>query len=82
MYPDNDSAFASTSPQNAAEAVQQLTEQAHLLAATLNQLTGSLQQSSSNNASSTLQHLAIYDEAVQSLQVLSVARSCRLVDAK
>ena len=73
MYPDNDAACTSTSPQNAAEAVQQLTEQCHILVAKLRQLTGSLQHSSSNNASSTLQHLAIYDEAIQSLQVLCIA---------
>ena len=55
--------------QSAAEAVQALTQEAAALAAKLSQLTAAVQQSSSNNFSSTLQHLALYDEAVHNLQV-------------
>ena len=57
--------------QNAAEAIQKLTEDAAALAARLGQLTAALQQSSSTNAASTSHHLAVYQEAVQTLQVVT-----------
>lgn len=56
--------------QSAAEAVQTLTQEAAALAAKLSQLTAAVKQSSSSNVSSTLQHIALYDEAVQTLQVV------------
>ena len=56
--------------QNAAEAIQKLTEDAAVLAAKLRQLIAALQQSSSTNAASTSQHLTVYQEAVQTLQVV------------
>lgn len=54
--------------QNAAEAIQTLTEEAAALAAKLGHLTEALQQSSSKDVISTLQHLNLYAEAVQTLQ--------------
>lgn len=69
MPQQSTAALEATAPGSAAEAVQQLTQHALNLAARLSQLTASLQQSSSSQVNSTLQHLAVYDEAVQSLQV-------------
>lgn len=57
--------------QNAAEAIQTLTEEAAALAAKLGHLTEALQQSSSKDVISTLQHLNLYAEAVQTLQVVT-----------
>ena len=57
--------------QNAAEAIQKLTEDAATLAAKLGQLIAGLQQSSSTHVASTSQHLALYQEAVQTLQVVT-----------
>ncbi|DBA76496.1 hypothetical protein WJX79_000257 [Trebouxia sp. C0005] len=62
-----------TPPRNAPEAVQRLTQETQSLAKKLRQLIGSLQRSSSDNVSSTLQHLAVYNEAVQSLQANATA---------
>jgi prefoldin subunit 5 len=70
MLVDSGALRDDTPPRNAAEAVQRLTQEAQSLATKLRQLTGSLQRSSSDSVSSTLQHLAVYDEAVQSLQVM------------
>ncbi len=70
MLADSDAVRDDTPPRNAAEAVQRLTQETQSLATKLSQLIGSLQRSSSDNVSSTLQHLAVYDEAVQSLQVM------------
>ncbi len=70
MLADSDAVRDDTPPRNAAEAVQRLTQESQSLATKLRQLIGSLQRSSSDNVSSTLQHLAVYDEAVQSLQVM------------
>ena len=57
--------------QNTAEAIQQLNEDAAALAARLGQLIADLQQSSSTNMASTSQHFVLYQEAVQSLQVVT-----------
>ncbi|KAL3142445.1 hypothetical protein ABBQ38_002774 [Trebouxia sp. C0009 RCD-2024] len=57
--------------QNAAEAIQMLTEDAAELAARLGHLSAALQQSASKDVTSTLQHLALYEEAVQTLQVVT-----------
>ncbi|KAL0051371.1 hypothetical protein WJX82_006375 [Trebouxia sp. C0006] len=73
MLADSDAVRDDTPPRNAAEAVQRLTEESQSLATKLRQLIGSLQRSSSDNVSSTLQHLAVYDEAVQSLQANATA---------
>lgn len=73
MPQQSTAALEATAPGSAAEAVQQLTEHALNLAARLGQLTASLQQSSSSQVNSTLQHLAVYDEAVQSLQANATA---------
>ena len=70
MLADSDALHDGTPPRNAAEAVQRLTQETQSLATKLRQLIGCLQRSSSDNVSSTLQHLAVYDEAVQSLQVM------------
>ena len=65
-----DQAQTSSEPAHtAAEALHTLTQNAAALVARLHQLKSALQQSSSNNISSTLQHLALYDEAVHALQV-------------
>ena len=64
--------LATTSPpqiQNAAEAIQTLTEDAAGLALKLGHLTAALRQSASKDVTSTLQHLALYGEAVQTLKV-------------
>lgn len=73
MLADSDALHDDTPPRNAAEAVQRLTQETQSLATKLRQLIGSLQRSSSDNVSSTLQHLAVYDEAVQSLQANATA---------
>lgn len=73
MLADSDALHDDTPPRNAAEAVQRLTQKTQSLATKLRQLIGSLQRSSSDNVSSTLQHLAVYDEAVQSLQANATA---------
>ncbi len=70
MLVDSDAVRDDIPPRNAAEAVQRLTQETQSLVTKLRQLIGSLQRSSSDNVSSTLQHLAVYDEAVQSLQVM------------
>lgn len=70
MLADSDAVRDDTPPRNAAEVVQRLTQESQSLATKLRQLIGSLQRSSSDNVSSTLQHLDVYDEAVQSLQVM------------
>ena len=62
-------AEGSTHTQNTAEAVHALTQHAVALAAKVQQLSTVLKQSSSQNLDSTLQHLHIYHEAVQDLQV-------------
>ncbi|KAL0031499.1 hypothetical protein WJX77_003677 [Trebouxia sp. C0004] len=73
MLADSDAIRDETPPRHAAEAVQRLTQEAQSLATKLRQLIGSLQRSSSDSVSSTLQHLAVYDEAVQSLQANATA---------
>lgn len=70
MLADSDAVRDDIPPRNAAEAVQRLTQETQSLVTKLRQLIGSLQRSSIDNVSSTLQHLAVYDEAVQSLQVM------------
>lgn len=78
MHTD-DPTLANASPsqmQNASEAIQSLTEDAAALAAKLNNLTAALQQSSSTTVHSTLQHLDLYEEAVQTLQVVYTASYC------
>ena len=63
-----------SSPQieNAAETIQTLTEDAAALAARFRQLTAALQQSSCQNVDSASQHLALYQEVVQTLQVVTL----------
>ena len=62
--------------QSTVEAIQQLTQEAAALAARLGQLIAALQQSSSTNVASTSQHLALYQEAVQTLQVVIADPFC------
>ena len=57
--------------QNAAETVKVLTQHAAALADQIQGHIAALQQSSSKNVDSTQQHLALYDEAVQTLQVVA-----------
>ncbi|KAL3152384.1 hypothetical protein ABBQ32_001441 [Trebouxia sp. C0010 RCD-2024] len=59
--------------QNAAEAIQALTEDAAGLAAKLGHLTAARQRCASKDVTSTLQHLALYREAVQTLQANTTA---------
>lgn len=67
--------------QNAAEAIQALTEDAAGLAAKLGHLTAARQRCASKDVTSTLQHLALYREAVQTLQVVTHYHNLRLLPA-
>lgn len=62
---------AMSSPQ-IQNATTELLEDAAALAARLGQLTATLQQSSSANVASASQHLALYQEVVQTLQVVTL----------
>ena len=53
---------------NASEAIDKFSQDARLLFAELAELVNSMQSSSEADASSTAQHLALYLEAVTSLQ--------------
>lgn len=62
--------------QNAAEAIRTLTDVAAALATRLGQLSAALQQSSSANVASASEHLALYQEVVQTLQVVTIVWLC------
>ena len=58
-------------PSSAAEAVQQLSQHAESLIERLHQLLSSHRESSSKQAAITTEHIAIYDEAAQMLEVMA-----------
>lgn len=76
MHDASERAMSPFQIQSTVEAIQQLTQEAAALAARLGQLIAALQQSSSTNVASTSQHLALYQEAVQTLQVVIADPFC------